>query len=227
MIAARDTSPPMSIGLFGDWGTGKSFFMSLMDREIRALKEVARATRTSAYCPNIVQLHFNAWHYIDTDLWASLTAEIFDGLAAALRDEAALDGGKDAQAERARLLAATTYLRGARTETERRKAEADPGSGRTIRPAPTSPIGRSTLRATRSSRGECSPREKTCRGGSRADPTATDAGFGCALPKAGPSAGAGECLERSPWPATAPVPRHGRHPPHIARETLAITLVAQ
>lgn len=35
----------------------------------------------SAYCEEIVQIGFNAWHYADTNLWASLGDEIFRQLA--------------------------------------------------------------------------------------------------------------------------------------------------
>ena len=34
---------PLSIGLFGNWGSGKSHFMNLVDQEVRALSEQARA----------------------------------------------------------------------------------------------------------------------------------------------------------------------------------------
>ena len=33
VLAHRDVDPPISVGLFGDWGSGKSFFMA----EMRAL----------------------------------------------------------------------------------------------------------------------------------------------------------------------------------------------
>ena len=126
VIAAHETSPPLSIGLFGDWGTGKSFFMNRMEERIRQLKRTARNKKDSAYCRNIVQLRFNAWHYMDTDLWASLAAEIFEGLARALEEDTELlDGQKDPTAARARLLAATSHLRGVREKAEQRKAEAN------------------------------------------------------------------------------------------------------
>lgn len=34
-----------------------------------------------AFCSGIAQIRFNAWHYIDANLWASLVAKIFDDLA--------------------------------------------------------------------------------------------------------------------------------------------------
>jgi hypothetical protein len=86
LVATRDTNTPMSIGLFGNWGSGKSFFMLKMDEQIRQFRDVAKADPTSPYCSSIVQLWFNAWHYIDKSLWASLGAEIFEGLAHALTE---------------------------------------------------------------------------------------------------------------------------------------------
>ncbi len=84
VLASRAIKPPMALGLFGDWGSGKSFFMRAMDREITALarqqKDCDQPESDSPFCCNIVQIHFNAWHYLDTDLWASLVTEIFDQL---------------------------------------------------------------------------------------------------------------------------------------------------
>ena len=126
VIAARDTEPPLSIGLFGDWGTGKSFFMSRMEKKVNDLMQLARRKNDTAYCPNIVQLRFNAWHYMDTDLWASLAAEIFEGLARELdRDRGLLNGKENPAVARARLLASTSHLRALTADAEQRKVEAD------------------------------------------------------------------------------------------------------
>ena len=130
VIAARDVEPPLSIGLFGDWGTGKTFFMKQMEAWINRMKAQARArdatAAPSAYCTNVVQLWFNAWHYIDANLWASLTAEIFDGLGRALREEAALTQGVDDPARaRDRLMTAAASARDVLAEAERRKSAAE------------------------------------------------------------------------------------------------------
>ena len=77
VLAARQTRPPLAVGLFGDWGTGKSFFMELMRKEIEALGRLNPAF----YCERVVQVWFNAWHYMDTNLWASLAARVFEELA--------------------------------------------------------------------------------------------------------------------------------------------------
>ncbi|HET7040267.1 MAG TPA: P-loop NTPase fold protein, partial [Gemmatimonadales bacterium] len=95
LVAVTDTKTPLSIGLFGDWGSGKSFFMRKMDERIRAFRDHAREEPGSPFCRHIVQLWFNAWHYIDRSLWASLGAEIFEGLAHSLAEEDAKQAGRD------------------------------------------------------------------------------------------------------------------------------------
>jgi hypothetical protein len=77
LIADTKTKMPLSVGLFGEWGSGKSYFMALLRAEI------ARLSRSNdrRYRSRIVQIGFNAWHYADSNLWASLGDEIFEQLA--------------------------------------------------------------------------------------------------------------------------------------------------
>ncbi|MGV9676080.1 P-loop NTPase fold protein [Nocardia sp. NPDC003482] len=77
VIADRSTPLPLSVGVFGEWGSGKSFFMAMLRERIRHLG----ASGDPRYCQEIVQIGFNAWHYTDTNLWASLGDEIFRQLA--------------------------------------------------------------------------------------------------------------------------------------------------
>ena len=59
LIAHRDTPLPLSIGLFGQWGSGKSYFMGLLRQRVDDL-----ASRGVAdYHRDIVQIGFNAWTY--------------------------------------------------------------------------------------------------------------------------------------------------------------------
>ncbi len=90
LVASRLIRPPMSIGLFGNWGSGKSFFMRQMRKRVRALADAAaeterelgeRGPEVSSYCSSVRQITFNAWHYAEANLWASLAAHIFDNLA--------------------------------------------------------------------------------------------------------------------------------------------------
>jgi hypothetical protein len=97
-----------------------------MEKEFDVLKEKARADKNSPYCPNIVQLWFNAWHYMDGNLWASLASEIFEGLAKQLAKDKNLDVGQtDPATARARLLAATASKKNVLVDAERRKSVAE------------------------------------------------------------------------------------------------------
>jgi hypothetical protein len=122
VLAAKEVDPPLSLGLFGDWGTGKSFFMRRLECRIRELTEDAKQAKgESQYCQDVVQLTFNAWNYIDRDLWASLASEIFEGLAAALANKR----GGDSQDGRALALAVASSSPAVVAETERQKVDAE------------------------------------------------------------------------------------------------------
>jgi len=76
VIAMKDVKPPLAIGLFGKWGSGKSFFMKQLKKKIIELKGYDKDT----YVQNVVHVEFNSWHYSDTNLWASMVTKIFDAL---------------------------------------------------------------------------------------------------------------------------------------------------
>ncbi|MGD8570088.1 MAG: P-loop NTPase fold protein [Gammaproteobacteria bacterium] len=80
LICLEDLEPPLSIGLFGDWGSGKSFFMDKLATEIDNITQDEAAQASGTFVSNVVHIKFNAWHYADANLWASLTAEFFDQL---------------------------------------------------------------------------------------------------------------------------------------------------
>jgi hypothetical protein len=84
LVAACNVEPPLSIGLFGDWGSGKSHFMRQMRKRVELLSKGARdsgkAQNELGYYKNIAQIEFNAWHYIEGNLWASLVNHIFANL---------------------------------------------------------------------------------------------------------------------------------------------------
>ncbi|AXB42995.1 P-loop NTPase fold protein [Amycolatopsis albispora] len=77
VIADRSTPLPLSAGVFGEWGSGKSYFMGLLRAQVERLS----AANPDRYCQDVVQIGFNAWHYADSNLWASLGDEIFRQLA--------------------------------------------------------------------------------------------------------------------------------------------------
>jgi hypothetical protein len=126
--------PPLAVGLFGEWGAGKSFFMEKMRERVAEL--TARPTPRRNL--KVVQIRFNAWHYADTSLWASLAIEIFERLAdpepvdSTIREKWLTDQGDPKRADREQLLAQLETYRAAkaaldservRLETERRALE--------------------------------------------------------------------------------------------------------
>ncbi len=84
LVAARDSVPPLSIGLFGEWGSGKTFFMGQLRTTISKLAKDAEASRKMQrdlpFYKRIVQIEFNAWHYVEGNLWASMVEHILDNL---------------------------------------------------------------------------------------------------------------------------------------------------
>jgi hypothetical protein len=77
VLTDPEVKPPLAVGLFGEWGAGKSFFMEKMRERVAELT-IGPSRRKDL---DVVQIRFNAWHYADTSLWASLAIEIFERLA--------------------------------------------------------------------------------------------------------------------------------------------------
>lgn len=77
VLADRRTPLPLSIGIFGEWGSGKSYFMGLLRSRVTQLAN----SGDEHYLREVVQIGFNAWHYADQDLWACLGDHIFRHLA--------------------------------------------------------------------------------------------------------------------------------------------------
>ncbi len=84
VITAASVEPPLAIGLFGEWGEGKSWFMERIwahvDERTRQAQLAAASGATPVGCRHVRQVTFNAWHYAETDLWASLVTELFNQL---------------------------------------------------------------------------------------------------------------------------------------------------
>ncbi len=101
LIASKSFEPPLAIGIFGQWGTGKSFFIDRIDKGLQEIEnlfkpeDLPKTTLEDAenaekiFHRNIVQIHFNAWHYMETNVWASLVDVIFRDLDGWLRKEIA------------------------------------------------------------------------------------------------------------------------------------------
>jgi len=86
LLAADKVTPPLSVGIFGDWGSGKSFFMRLMQEQTRKVvaSGAVDADGKPLFCRRVLPIRFNAWHYADQSLWATLVQTIFQSLRSAL-----------------------------------------------------------------------------------------------------------------------------------------------
>lgn len=96
VLMSRQVQPPLSLGLFGDWGSGKSFFIGKLRTRIGEIaayyrRQEQESGERSAWCSRVVQIDFNAWHFSDANLWASLVTRIYDALYAELSDDAPSD----------------------------------------------------------------------------------------------------------------------------------------
>jgi hypothetical protein len=81
ILAASAIKPPLAVGVFGEWGSGKTFFMRRIFENVEQLTQrAAKDPKRGPFYPDIVQIRFNAWHYIETNLWASLVEYIFTEL---------------------------------------------------------------------------------------------------------------------------------------------------
>ncbi|MDD7966571.1 P-loop NTPase fold protein [Actinomycetospora lemnae] len=81
LLAAVETEPPLSVALLGNWGSGKSTFMRLVQAQVASFAEIAQHHPNSAYAAHVRQVQFNAWHYSDDHLWVGLVEHLFRELS--------------------------------------------------------------------------------------------------------------------------------------------------
>lgn len=101
ILASKDIKPPLAIAIFGVWGSGKSFFMEHLSKRVDELSihqgflengeksDNSENDSADSFCKGIAQIKFNAWSYLDSNLWAGLVSSIFEKL-----DEYISDSGK-------------------------------------------------------------------------------------------------------------------------------------
>jgi KAP family P-loop domain len=111
LIASRDLRPPLAIGLFGAWGSGKSFVLNRIET---LLGELAGPSAPEGYLDHITLVRFNAWHYAEANLWASLVDHVLQKIGPARVPEIPQEV-KDADE---RLAAATAEAGAVATEIE-------------------------------------------------------------------------------------------------------------
>ncbi|KAA0594537.1 flagellar motility protein MotE (MotC chaperone) [Azospirillum lipoferum] len=125
LLASRKVTLPLAIGLFGNWGSGKSFFMKLIRQRMENIAREEKESLTEAYCTNVAHITFNAWHYLDSNLWASLALRIFEGVAAELSNANPEEPSKEATRIRRALAEKIESSRRARLEAEEAIAAAE------------------------------------------------------------------------------------------------------
>ncbi|WP_041259837.1 peptidoglycan-binding protein [Pseudofrankia inefficax] len=128
VLVAKDTPPPLAVGLFGSWGSGKSFFMAQLQERIDELAAgallAAKADEETPFHGRIRQIRFNAWHYADANLWASLATALFDGLVRPTRaDATAQDAAVAGELEKARNTVAAKRAEREKKDWQARAAE--------------------------------------------------------------------------------------------------------
>jgi len=71
LIVSDAVQMPLNIGIFGDWGSGKTFFINELGKKLNKLNHEQRGTSA----PLVV--NFNAWNYYDSNIIVSLVYKIF------------------------------------------------------------------------------------------------------------------------------------------------------
>ncbi|MGY3149293.1 energy-coupling factor transporter ATP-binding protein EcfA2 [Bradyrhizobium sp. USDA 3397] len=90
LLMLRDLKPPVAVGVFGPWGSGKSTLLRMLKDRI---SDQTPPKNTAPTAQKIVQINFDAWSHADAEnLWASLTAELFEQIADTIDGREKADG---------------------------------------------------------------------------------------------------------------------------------------
>ena len=77
IVLKPETAPPLVVGIYGPWGSGKSTFLRLVERQL--------TDRAGSAPTRLITVRYNAWEYADAPkLWAGLVAQIAKQLDADL-----------------------------------------------------------------------------------------------------------------------------------------------
>jgi uncharacterized protein YjbI with pentapeptide repeats/Cdc6-like AAA superfamily ATPase len=86
LIAAPDTHPPLTIGIYGSWGMGKSFLLHHIEQQLKSKPGDENSGSSSrlpspASGPDVHVVHFNAWEYSAAEvIWPGLVRTILNKL---------------------------------------------------------------------------------------------------------------------------------------------------
>lgn len=93
LLASKSLEPPLAIGLFGPWGSGKTTFLKRLRQEVESLAHRAETlAKPAPYVSNVVSVDFNAWHFAEAALTSSLIETILRELSKHIKDEELVAG---------------------------------------------------------------------------------------------------------------------------------------
>lgn len=73
-IAKKTTKTPLNVGVFGEWGEGKSSFLNLIEKEIESFNKIG-----GNHINKMHVVRYNASEYDERQkIWASMLAKLFD-----------------------------------------------------------------------------------------------------------------------------------------------------
>lgn len=86
VLCAHATSIPLAVAILGEWGSGKSSFMQMVQARVHHLagwqqKNAPVAGDPPAYVTRVRQVRFNAWHYSDEHVLVGMVDKLFRELA--------------------------------------------------------------------------------------------------------------------------------------------------
>ncbi len=125
LLASKSLEPPLSIGLFGPWGSGKTTFLRRLHRAVECRASEAKQAvidrQQTPYVSNVVHVDFNAWHFAEDALTSSLVDTILRALSAYIKDDQIIAGTQWSKAKLAELESTKRKLQAAEAVKEAAK----------------------------------------------------------------------------------------------------------
>jgi ActR/RegA family two-component response regulator len=77
IVLKQDTVPPLVVGVYGPWGSGKSTYLELVKKGLLAQYESIKKASDGSKAINLLVVEYDAWAYSDAPkLWAGLITKI-------------------------------------------------------------------------------------------------------------------------------------------------------
>jgi hypothetical protein len=76
-LLLADVAPPLTVGILGGWGSGKSWALHLLEKRMAEIRSLPVPPGDFPYVGHPYLVRFDAWTYAKADLWASLMQTVF------------------------------------------------------------------------------------------------------------------------------------------------------